>query len=92
MNQDTSVSLVSQAMLLVLTSSLPPIIVATAVGLLIALFQALTQIQDQTLPFAVKVVATFLIIVYAMNYVFGDLYNFTMIAFRDFPIIINNAL
>lgn len=90
MNQDTSVNLVSQAMMLVLTSSLPPIIVATAVGLLIALFQALTQIQDQTLPFAVKIVATFLVIVYAMNYVFGDLYNFAMIAFRDFPIMINN--
>ena len=90
MDQNTSVNLVTQAMLLVLTSSLPPIIVATAVGLLIALFQALTQIQDQTLPFAVKIVATFLIIVYAMNYVFGDLYNFAMIAFRDFPIMITN--
>ncbi len=90
MDQNTSVNLVTQAMLLVLTSSLPPIIVATAVGLLIALFQALTQIQDQTLPFAVKIVATFLIIVYAMNYVFGDLYNFAMIAFADFPIMITN--
>ncbi|MFI0348370.1 MAG: type III secretion system export apparatus subunit SctS [Chthoniobacterales bacterium] len=89
MDQNTSVNLVSQAMLLVLTSSLPPIIVATVVGLLIALFQALTQIQDQTLPFAVKIVATFLVIVYAMNYVFGDLYNFAMISFRDFPIMIN---
>lgn len=89
MNQDVSVNLVSQAMLLVLTSSLPPIIVATAVGLAIALFQALTQIQDQTLPFAVKIIATFLVIVYAMNYVFGDLYNFALIAFRDFPVILN---
>ena len=85
MTQDASVNLVSQAMLLVLTSSLPPIIVATAVGLLVALFQALTQIQDQTLPFAIKIMATFLVIVYAMNYVFGDLLNFTIIAFRDFP-------
>jgi type III secretion HrpO family protein len=89
MNQDTSVNLVSQAMLLVLTSSLPTIIVATAVGLLVALFQALTQIQDQTLPFAIKIIATFLVIVYAMNYVFGDLLNFTIISFRDFPAMLN---
>jgi len=85
MNQDTSVNLVSQAMLLVLTSSLPPIVVATAVGLIVALFQALTQIQDQTLSFAIKILSTFLVIIYAMNYVFGDLYNFTLIVFRDFP-------
>ncbi len=90
MNQDVSVNLVSQAMLLVLTSSLPPIVVATAVGLLVALFQALTQIQDQTLPFAIKVIATFLVIVYAMNYVFGDLLNFTIISFRDFPSMLNH--
>ena len=88
MTQDTSVNLVSQAMLLVLTSSLPPIVVATAVGLVVALFQALTQIQDQTLPYAVKIIATFLVIVYAMNYVFGDLVNFTMMAFRDFPTLV----
>jgi len=85
MNQDTSVNLVSQAMLLVLTSSLPPIVVATAVGLIVALFQALTQIQDQTLSFAIKILSTFLVIIYAMNYVFGDLYNFTLIVFRAFP-------
>lgn len=89
MTQDTSVNLVSQAMVLVLTSSLPPIVVATVIGVLVALFQALTQIQDQTLPFAVKIIATFVVIVYAMNYVFGDLYNFTIIAFRDFPAMLN---
>ena len=88
MNQETAINFVSQAILLILTSSLPPILVATAIGLLVALFQALTQIQDQTLPFAVKIIATFLVIVYAMNFVFGDLYNFALIAFRDFPTMV----
>jgi type III secretion protein S len=89
MNQDVSINLVSQAMLLTLTSSLPPIVVSTVIGLLVALFQALTQIQDQTLSFAVKVIATFLVIIYAMNYAFGDLLNFTFIAFRDFPTLVH---
>ena len=88
MNQDVAINFVSQAMLLILTSSLPPILVATIVGLLVSLFQALTQIQDQTLPFAVKIIATFLVIVYAMTYVFGDIYNFATIAFRDFSTMI----
>ncbi|GLS80524.1 type III secretion system export apparatus subunit SctS [Paracoccus marinus] len=47
----------NQALWLVLTLSMPVIIAATAVGLIVGLVQALTQIQDQTLPHAVKLVA-----------------------------------
>ncbi|RMC34946.1 EscS/YscS/HrcS family type III secretion system export apparatus protein [Paracoccus alkanivorans] len=47
----------NHAMILVLQLSLPVIIAATAVGLIIGLIQALTQIQDQTLPHAVKLLA-----------------------------------
>ncbi|MDO5621567.1 MAG: type III secretion system export apparatus subunit SctS [Paracoccus sp. (in: a-proteobacteria)] len=47
----------NHALVLVMQLSLPVIIAATAVGLLIGLIQALTQIQDQTLPHAVKLVA-----------------------------------
>lgn len=43
---------------LVLLLSAPPILVATAVGVLIAIFQTVTQIQEQTLPFGVKLLAT----------------------------------
>ncbi|WP_426811238.1 EscS/YscS/HrcS family type III secretion system export apparatus protein [Pseudomonas sp. WOUb67] len=34
-----------------------PIIVATLVGLLIGLFQTVTQLQEQTLPFGFKLLA-----------------------------------
>ncbi|MCP4884807.1 MAG: EscS/YscS/HrcS family type III secretion system export apparatus protein [Flavobacteriales bacterium] len=43
---------------LVLLLSSPPILVATAVGVVIAIFQTVTQIQEQTLPFGVKLLAT----------------------------------
>ena len=46
-----------QAMLLVLWLSLPPIVVASVVGILFSLIQALTQIQEQTLSFGVKLIA-----------------------------------
>ena len=46
----------NQALWLVLTLSMPVIIAATAVGLIVGLVQALTQIQDQTLPHAVELV------------------------------------
>ena len=47
----------SEVMILVLYFSMPAILVASGVGLLISLLQALTQVQEQTLPFAVKLIA-----------------------------------
>ena len=81
-------NLTSQAMLLVLSASLPPILAATVLGVLVALVQALTQVQDQTLPSAVKLIAVVLVLVYAMNYVFTDLYTFTVMSFTSFPRLI----
>ena len=34
-----------------------PIVVATVIGILVSLIQALTQIQEQTLSFAIKLIA-----------------------------------
>ncbi|KVP30321.1 EscS/YscS/HrcS family type III secretion system export apparatus protein [Burkholderia ubonensis] len=44
----------NKALYLVLLLSAWPIIVATAIGLLIGLFQTVTQLQEQTLPFGIK--------------------------------------
>ena len=51
------VLLFKQGMLLVVVLSAPPLIVAVVVGVLTSLVQALMQIQDQTLPFGIKLVA-----------------------------------
>ena len=73
------------ALVVVLIASLPPVLVATLVGLGVALFQALTQIQDQTLPYALKLTATVLAVVFASNLIFGQLFTFAVSMFRDFP-------
>lgn len=49
--------LFKQGMLLVVVLSAPPLIVAVAVGVLTSRVQALMQVQDQTLPFGIKLVA-----------------------------------
>ncbi|MCX6990440.1 MAG: type III secretion system export apparatus subunit SctS [Chlamydiae bacterium] len=46
-----------QALLLILLLSGPPILISTALGLFVAIFQAATQIQEQTLSFMVKLVS-----------------------------------
>jgi type III secretion HrpO family protein len=52
-----------KAMLLVLILSLPPLGVAAVVGLVIGLFQATTQIQEQTMSFVFKLIAVIGIII-----------------------------
>ncbi len=44
-------------MMLVMLLSLPPILVASVVGIGISLLQALTQVQEQTVSFAIKLIA-----------------------------------
>ncbi|MCD4498790.1 EscS/YscS/HrcS family type III secretion system export apparatus protein [Chromobacterium vaccinii] len=44
----------NKALYLVLLMSAWPIIVATVIGLLVGLFQTVTQLQEQTLPFGIK--------------------------------------
>ncbi|ORM69900.1 EscS/YscS/HrcS family type III secretion system export apparatus protein [Pantoea wallisii] len=46
-----------QAMLMVVMLSAPPLVVAVVVGIIVSLLQAVMQLQDQTLPFAIKLVA-----------------------------------
>lgn len=47
----------NKGLYLILLLSALPVIVATAVGLFVALIQAVTHIQEQTLPFGVKLLA-----------------------------------
>lgn len=55
-------NLASQSLTLVLTGSLPSIAAAAIAGVAVALFQALTQIQDQGLPTAVKFFAVLFVL------------------------------
>ncbi len=50
-------SLATQSLSLVLTGSMPVIVISAVAGIAISLIQALTQIQDQGLPTAVKFIA-----------------------------------
>ena len=73
-----------QAVYLILLLSMLPIVVAVFVGLMVSLFQALTQIQEQTLSFAVKLIAVSLTLLLSVNWLGAELYNY---AIRIFEII-----
>ena len=79
------VSFLSKALYLVLWLSLPPIIVASVVGTLFSLFQALTQIQEQTLSFAIKLIAVMATLAMSARWIGGELFNYTLSIFESFP-------
>lgn len=85
MNVAELTSYVVQALLLTLWLSLPPIIVASVVGTLFSLLQALTQIQEQTLSFAVKLVSVGLTIYLTARWVGGEIFNYTAALFDAIP-------
>ena len=75
----------TQALYLVLWLSLPPIIVGSVVGTLFSLFQALTQIQEQTLSFGIKLISVSLTILLTARWVGGEMFNFALQLFDSIP-------
>lgn len=75
-------TLFKQAMLLVVMLSAPPLIVAVTVGVIVSLLQAVMQLQDQTLPFAVKLVAVGLTLALTGRWVGVQLIQLTTLAFN----------
>ena len=59
--------------------------VASVVGVLFSLFQALTQIQEQTLSFGIKLIAVMATLVLTARWMGGEMYNFTLRAFEALP-------
>jgi len=62
-----------EAIYVLIMMSAPVLILALSVGLVISLFQALTQIQEQTLTFVPKIIAVYLGMLVIMPYMFGKL-------------------
>ena len=79
---------VIQAMILTLWLSLPPIVVASLVGILFSLVQALTQIQEQTLSFGVKLVAVGATLYLTSRWIGGEIFNCALSLFDNFPLIV----
>lgn len=76
-------SLTTQALYLILVLSAPMLIAALAVGLVISILQATTQVQEQTLSFVPKIVATFVSVVLCGTWIFNMLSSFAMRVFSD---------
>ena len=74
-----------QSLLLILLLSGPPILISTMLGLFVAVFQAATQIQEQTLSFMVKLFAVILTLLLMGGWLSQQIVQFTNNILINFP-------
>ena len=85
MNQDVAINLGMEAVSLSLKVGLPILCVGLVVGLLISVFQAVTQIQEMTLAFIPKILATVAVIVVAGPWMLSELLTYTEELYTGIP-------
>jgi type III secretion protein S len=73
-----------QALLLILILSGPPILISMILGLMVAIFQAATQIQEQTLSFTVKLFAVILTLMMLGGWLGAQILRFALTIFTNF--------
>lgn len=83
-----AIRLTIRALWLVLMLSAPPIVAASIVGILVALLQAATQLQEQTFQYALKFFAVVISILFTASLLGGALYAFGDEIFTRFPAMV----
>ena len=91
MNQDVVISVGMEAMQLAFKVAMPLLLVGLAVGLVISVFQAVTQIQEQTLTFIPKIVAMGLVLVVAGPWMLGEVVTYTQQLYSSIPTMIDGG-
>ncbi len=81
MNEATVLEVGRDALFVVLTTSGPIMLSGLAIGLIIALFQALTTIQEMTLTFVPKIVVIFFAIIVFLPYMMTTVIEFARTLF-----------
>ncbi|HET7314008.1 EscS/YscS/HrcS family type III secretion system export apparatus protein [Salinisphaera sp.] len=85
MSSDLFLSYLQSALTVVLIVSSAPLLVAIVVGLGIGLLQALTQIQDQALPQAFKLIGIMLVMILAGPLLAQPIVQLASQVFEHFP-------
>ncbi len=83
-------TITKQALYLVLVVSGPPVMLSLLIGFMVAVFQATTQIQEQTLSFAPKVIAVFGFLAIGGPWIGRQMLRFAFHVFDKFPSIISH--
>ncbi len=88
MNQDTVVSLATQAMTVAVEVAGPMMLLGLVVGLVVSIFQAVTSIQEQSLSFIPKIVGLAALIVLLGPWMLDQLVAYAQNLYLSIPQLI----
>ncbi len=71
MNQDIVITLLQKMFILTLEMSVPMLVVGVILGLMVSIFQTVTQIQESTLTFVPKIVGCVLLLIFLLPWMFS---------------------
>ncbi|RZD14514.1 MAG: flagellar biosynthesis protein FliQ [Candidatus Acidulodesulfobacterium ferriphilum] len=77
--------IIQKVIITVLYLSAPPLIASLAIGITISVFQAVTQLQDQTLTFVPKIIVVIIVLLIFGPWMLSILVDFTRVIFIHFP-------
>ena len=83
MTPDFVISLAERAVFTTLLIAAPLLLIALAVGLLVSIFQATTQIQEQTLAFIPKIIVVLVSLIFFGPWMLSQILNFTYDMFTN---------
>ncbi len=85
MSQEMVLQIIDKAIMTTLMVSAPLLIAGLVVGLVISIFQAVTQIQEMTLTFIPKILAIFVTLIVLLPWMLGKFISFTTQIFNSIP-------
>ena len=88
MNQDTVTNLAAQAMTLAMKVAGPLLLTALVIGLLVSIFQAVTQIQEQSLSLIPKIIGIAVVVVLLGPWMLGQLVSYTTALYTSIPTMV----
>lgn len=88
MNEELVLTLAERSIVTVLLVAGPILILALAVGLLVSIFQATTQIQEQTLAFIPKIIAVLIGVVLFGPWMLSKIVEFTADLYKSLPMLV----
>ncbi len=91
MTPETVLDILQGAVYLIIVLLLIILIPALVVGLMVSMFQAATQLNEQTLTFIPKLLVTFSVLMYAGPYMLGRLMEYMNQMFINIPLYLSGG-
>ena len=86
MTIDNVAGIISNGVQVIIITSLPSVGLGLLVGLIVAIFQAVTQIQEQTLTFVPKMIVVFLVLAFTFPWMASLMLDFAVNLWTDIPV------